>query len=229
MVLELGQNIWIVDGPTVRFFGFPFSTRMVVVRLPSEKLWVYSPVKLSKPLKNELEGFGEVKYVIAPNRLHHLFLSEWVEVYKNAKIYATEGLIKKRRDLSFYDSLKNDKDYPWTLEIDHLLFSGSFAMEECVGFHKSSKTLIVADLVENFSPQDLSPLQRLIARGAGCLAPNGKMPLDWRLTFIFKKKEALSNFEKLIEYNPKNLVMSHGVIITKDATTFLKNSFIVVA
>ncbi|GAK88043.1 hypothetical protein JCM19238_5653 [Vibrio ponticus] len=71
-----------------------------------------------------------------------------------------------------------------------MLFTGSAVMQESVFFHQASRTLIVTDLIENFAPQHFSPLQRNIAKVVGILAPNGKMPLDWRLTFQFNKAEA---------------------------------------
>ncbi len=75
-------------------------------------------------------------------------------------------------------------------------------MEECVFYHRLSKTLIVTDLVENFSGQDFNYWQRFVAKGgAGILAPNGKMPLDWRLSFMFSKQEARKHLNKLLSWN----------------------------
>lgn len=44
-------------------------------------------------------------------------------------------------------------------------------MEECVFYHSSSSTLIVTDLVENFSGKDFNYWQRVVAKGVGILAP----------------------------------------------------------
>ncbi|WP_232790863.1 hypothetical protein [Shewanella sp. Pdp11] len=70
-----------------------------------------------------------------------------------------------------------------------------------------------------------SALQRLLARGAGILAPNGKMPLDWRLSFMFAKTQARNHINKILAWEPKVIIMAHGLIIENDATAFLEKSF----
>ncbi len=75
---KLAHEIWIFDGEPVQFLGLPYSTRMTVVRLSSGVLWVHSPIKLSVSIARQVNSLGCVKYLIAPNHLHHLFLSEWV-------------------------------------------------------------------------------------------------------------------------------------------------------
>ncbi len=98
-------------------------------------------------------------------------------------------------------------------------------MEECVFYHSGSSTLIVTDLVENFSGQDFNYWQRVVAKGVGILVPNGKMPLDWRLSFIFGKADARKHINRLLSWNPQILVMAHGEIVHENADKFLQQSF----
>ena len=78
MILKkIGEEIWIADGPTVSFYGFPYPTRMAVVRLTGGDLWVWSPVGLSDELAAEVESLGAVRHLVSPNKIHHLFLGEW--------------------------------------------------------------------------------------------------------------------------------------------------------
>ncbi|MEF1175137.1 DUF4336 domain-containing protein, partial [Vibrio sinaloensis] len=175
---KLGENIWICDGTTVSFLGFPFKTRMTVIRLASDELWIHSPIKMSPALSEQIAQLGEVKYLIAPNHLHHLFISDWLSAYPQALLFGTDEVIKKRSDLIFEGSLNSSTEALWAGEIEQELFSGSPVMEECVFFHVTSRALIVTDLVENFSGEDFNYWQRLVARGVGILAPNGKTPLD---------------------------------------------------
>ncbi len=222
---KLAHEIWIFDGEPVQFLGLPYSTRMTVVRLSSGGLWVHSPIKLSASIARQVNSLGCVKYLIAPNHLHHLFLSEWVSAYPDAEVYGTNEVIKKRRDISFHTSLNNPSSYVWEPDIEQELFFGSPLMEECVFYHSSSSTLIVTDLVENFSGQDFNYWQRVVAKGVGILAPNGRMPLDWRLSFIFGKADARKHLNRLLSWNPKILVMAHGEIVYENADKFLQQSF----
>lgn len=68
---------------------------MTVVRLSSGDLWVHSPIKLSESIAEQIDSLGSVKYLIAPNHLHHLFLSEWIAAYPNAEVLGTSEVIKK--------------------------------------------------------------------------------------------------------------------------------------
>ena len=56
MLKEFGPSIYSADGPSVSFFGFPYPTRMAVVRLSNGSAWVWSPVALSDDL---VEGMVE--------------------------------------------------------------------------------------------------------------------------------------------------------------------------
>jgi hypothetical protein len=67
---KVGDEIWIYEGSIVSFYGFPFPTRMTVVRLEDGSLWIHSPEKINNELVDELLNLGNVKYLISPNKLH---------------------------------------------------------------------------------------------------------------------------------------------------------------
>ncbi|MCS6155175.1 DUF4336 domain-containing protein [Shewanella baltica] len=222
---QLAENLWTFDGEAVPFFTLPYTTRMTVIRLNNGALWVHSPIKLTSELQALVEALGEVRYLIAPNHLHHLFLKDWQQGYPQAQSFGTAEVQTKRPDLHFDGLFTAQFHAMWATDIDQILFTGSHFMQECVFFHKASRTLIVTDLIENFSPKSFNALQRLLARGAGILAPNGKMPLDWRLSFMFAKTQARSHIDKILAWEPKAIIMAHGLIIENDATAFLEKSF----
>ncbi|PWI32310.1 hypothetical protein DI392_16700 [Vibrio albus] len=224
-MVEISANIWVFDGKAVPFLTLPFTTRMTVIRLRENELWVHSPIELTSELKSHIHSLGTVKYLIAPNHLHHLFLKEWQEHYPDAASYGTAEVIKKRNDLNFAGELLTEGNYPWEPEVTQLLFTGSPLMEECVFMHNQSGSLIVTDLIENFPPSDFTPTQRLLARCTGILAPNGKMPIDWRMSFLFHKKEARKHYAKILGWKPERIILAHGNLINTGAMTFLHRSF----
>nr|WP_300310993.1 hypothetical protein [Halomonas sp.] len=220
-----GPELWVADGGTVPFYGLPFPTRMVVIRLSGNRLWLHSPIELSKPLQQQLDALGKVTWLIAPNHLHHLFLDQWLEVYPHARCLGTEQVIRKRHDLHFGGTLGPEPDPDWERDIDQLLFTGSPLMTEAIFFHRQSHSLIVTDLIENFSPQSLTPVKRFLARKAGVVAPNGSMPLDWRLSFMFHKSEAREHLQRMLDWQPERLIMAHGEIVTSHTGMFLQRAF----
>ena len=223
---QVGREIWVYEGTVVNLYGFPFSTRMTVVRLGNGALWVHSPEKLNDKLQWELSELGEVRFLIAPNKLHHLFLQEWIAAYPRALKYAAPGLARKRNDIEFDGDLRNTPEEAWKEEIAQTIFRGSPAMEEVVFYHQLSKTLIVTDLVENFHPDTLNWWQRRLASLAGILYPAGRMPIDWRLTFLFGSKEqARQSLHTILAWEAENIILSHGECVFGDGNAFVKKSF----
>ena len=223
---HIGSDIWIYEGSPVRFYGFPFPTRMTVVRLRSGGLWIHSPEKLNGTLINELSELGEVSYLVSPNKLHHLFLDEWMVEYPGALSYAAPGLVKKRADVEFDGELSDSSEDGWAGEIDQTIFRGSPVMEEVVFFHIPSRTLILTDLIENFDPRTLNWWEGKLARFAGIVAPNGRMPIDWPFSFTFGSKvRARESLATMLAWKPENIVLSHGECILGGGEKFLRSSF----
>jgi len=222
---KIDADIWTVDGSIVSLYGLPFSTRMTVVRLASGDLWIHSPIRISDRLIKEVGALGRVKHLIAPNKLHHLFMPEWMKAFPEALSYSSPGLEKKRPDIAFSRRLGPNPELAWTTDIEQTIFRGSAVMEEVVFFHRSSDTLILTDLIENFRPDCLNYQQRMFARMGGVLFPMGKMPLDWRLTFLFGKREARASLQTILEWAPQNIIISHGECIFGGGSDFLRRSF----
>lgn len=222
MLLQpLANNIWLAEGETVRFYGMPYSTRMVVVRLANGELWLHSPIGWSPALAEELAQLGPVAYLLAPNALHHLYLAQWQQQWPEAALYATSGVQKKRPELHYQGCLSEPQHWPWQAEIAQQAIKSSKVMEEVVFFHRPSATLIVTDLIENFAPEHFRCWQRPIARLCGILTP-GSTPLDWRLSF--SKSQAAEEFAQLHAWQPQRIIPAHGEWIDQDAPAFLRRA-----
>ncbi|MGW8180059.1 MAG: DUF4336 domain-containing protein, partial [bacterium] len=120
MLEAFGPNLYVAEGPIVSFFGFPYPTRMAVARLSDGNLWIWSPVALTKELASAVEDLGSVRYIVSPNKIHHLFLSEWIARWPEARLHAPPGLIRKKPDLQFHAELGDQPDPGWAAEIDQV-------------------------------------------------------------------------------------------------------------
>lgn len=90
-------------------------------------------------------------------------------------------------------------------------FKGSRYIEEAVFFHRMSRTLILADLIENFEREKVNNhLLRLLILLAGNTDPNGKTPIDLRLTFFGRKTIARRSLRMLLQWQPENIVFAYG-------------------
>ncbi|TNE41964.1 MAG: DUF4336 domain-containing protein, partial [Alphaproteobacteria bacterium] len=97
MLQEIGEDIWIAEGEIVNFFGFPYPTRAVLVRLDDGGLWVWSPVALSEELRAEIARIGPPRHLVSPNKIHHLYLKDWKAAYPEALLWGPQSTIDKRR------------------------------------------------------------------------------------------------------------------------------------
>ncbi len=223
MLKKFAKNIYIADGPMVKFFGFNFPTRMTVVVLPNRKLFVHSPVPI-EPIKKEVQKLGEVTYLISPNKLHYLFLPEWQKAFPQAITYGTPEFKENKKGIKIDRIIEKRADLPWKESLNTFLIDTPF-MQEAIFFHKESRTLIVADLIENFDPNSLSPLTKILGKLTGVLAPTGKTPIDWRVSFYFNKNYNRQIIQKIINLTPEKIILSHGKLITYNVTAFLEKSF----
>ncbi|MFT7596163.1 MAG: hypothetical protein ACI8R4_003497 [Paracoccaceae bacterium] len=67
----VAPDIWVIDGPAIRFYGMPFSTRATVVRLAGGDLWVHSPIKRTRSLVEQVRALGMVRHLMVPNWIHY--------------------------------------------------------------------------------------------------------------------------------------------------------------
>jgi hypothetical protein len=114
----------------------------------------------------------------------------------------------------------------WSSELDQLVFAGSRWLHEVVFFHRSSRTLILADLIENFEPAKVrgAAFRWLLAR-VGVLAPDGRTPIDLRATFVGRRAAARASLERILAWAPERVIVSHGRCIDTDARAHLERAF----
>lgn len=145
-----------VEESTVQFLGFTLQTRMAVVRLPNDELFVYSPVFLTPPVHRALDGLGKVAFVVSPNKIHNQTLSAYRAEFPEARHLAPPGLAERRKDLTFDGSLEDPPPDAWKGHLDFVLTRGNIFFSEALFFHEPSRTLLVGDLVENIGREALS-------------------------------------------------------------------------
>ena len=85
-----------------RFLGLELGTRMTVIQT-QQGLWLHSPIAMDP---SELSDLGELRWVMAPNLFHHLYVGPWIDQGLDA--FAAPGLDAKRPDLRFAGILSHD-------------------------------------------------------------------------------------------------------------------------
>jgi len=220
MLDEFGPSLYVADGPTVSFLGFPYPTRMAVARLSDGSAWVWSPIALTPELERAVDSIGPVCHIVSPNKIHHLFLKEWVERWPEARLHAPPGLARRKPGLHFDAELGDEADPAWAADIDQTIFRGSIAMEEVVFFHRPSRTAIFCDLVQRHDPAQMKGLKGMLMRLDGLVGERGSTPREWRASFL-RRRTARAARARALAWEPERLVIAHGACAQENATQIL--------
>jgi hypothetical protein len=218
-----GPGLWIADGPVVSFYGFPYPTRMAVIRLSSGGLFVWSPLPLAGA-KEQIDVLGPVAHLVSPNLLHHIWLGEWKRAYPAARLIASPGLPRRRRDIVFDAVLGDAPDPAWAADIDQVAVHGNMFMTETVFLHKGSRTAIFADLIENFPPDWFKGWRGVLARLDGIVYPHFGAPRELRWGFV-QRQRARAAIRRVLDFAPERVVIAHGTIAESGGTDFVRHAF----
>ncbi|OAA61617.1 hypothetical protein SPI_04476 [Niveomyces insectorum RCEF 264] len=99
VIRDLTPNVITLSVPFSRFGLVEVGGRCTVVRMTGGGVMVYSPVAYTPEAAaavKRLDGGQGVKYLVAPDLEHHIFLSEWARAYPGARLIGPQGLPEKR-------------------------------------------------------------------------------------------------------------------------------------
>jgi hypothetical protein len=220
---HFADELWLADGDRLHMLGIPFETRMCVVRLADGGLWLHSPVAAREDLMVAVESLGPVKHIVAPNKFHYLFVHEWVEAFPYATAWAGPQLAE-RVQTRFDQQLGDTAEACWAHDLDQLIFWGSEVLPETVFLHRSSRTLIMTDIIQNHEPELDTWMWRTLKRLNGISAPNGGTPRDWRLS-VRDREAARAARDRMLAWDFDRLVIAHGRCLESGAHAHVERAF----
>ena len=217
---RIAEDLW-VEARRLRFAGVQTGTRMTVVRLADGGLFVHSPVSLDGETREAIDALGPVKALVAPSRLHHLYIGEWSQAYGDAVLCASPGLERKRADLTWHRTLGDEPEPEWRGEIEQVFFAARSLENEVVFFHRLSRTLICADMMFNLAAHP-SFFTRAVARVMGNRNP-GPTLLE-RVT-IRDRAAAREQIGRMLAWNADRIVLAHGAIVETGGHEVLRSAY----
>jgi hypothetical protein len=220
-VQQLAPDLWTAIRPQ-SFLGLPVGARMTVMRLSGDRLLLHSPIPLDAALRAELDALGPVAYVVAPNRVHHLYAGDVRKAYPEARLWIGPGLEKKRPDLVYEAILGDESPAEWRGEVDQAFFAGRPYENEVAFFHRASRTLILCDLAFNFGPR--SPWRTRVfmslIRSYGYLTPTKLDPL-----LIRDRRAARASLERILAWDFERVVVAHGEVQETGGKALLRDGY----
>lgn len=222
---EPGQ-IWILEYP-VRFGGMDLFGRTTIIRLENGELLVHDPCVVNEKIKSRIDELGTVKYIIAPGTYHHLYVKDFQASYPDAETFLCPGLESKRPDLQFDWLLGNKADSRWADVLEQVLIQGTRHITEVAFYHKPSGTLILVDLLENIGDDyrhEAGFLLKFYWKVIFHMWNNPKAAPEYQLGWG-DKQIVRSGLEKILSWDAKRLILSHGETIEGDVNRFLRNAW----
>lgn len=217
-------QLWEVGHVIPMIPGVRLPARMVIMQL-EDGLALWSPVPISDSAGVAIDAIGPVRYIIAPNNYHHLFLRPAMERYPDAEVWAAPGLQTKRADLNLTNLLGPGVTPPFAAELEPLFLQGQPMLEESVFLHHATRTAIVTDALFNLEELD-GAVGRFFFRMVGAYGKPAQSRM-WRAAA--KDKAAVADsLRGVLAHDFDRLVMAHGSIIQTgghraltDATSWL--------
>nr|AYM52845.1 hypothetical protein [Myxococcaceae bacterium MCy9487] len=196
--------------------------RMTVIRLPDGGLWVHSPVAFTPARRAAVEALGPVRFLVAPNLLHHVHLPDWAAAFPGARVVAPRGLRVKRPELRIDQELEDTSDPAWAPVLAQMHLRGMPKVDEFLFFHRPSRTLLVTDMAFHFQHSDsrLTRLYLKLNRAWGRLAPTFLVRL-----FIKDREATRAALQRALEWDVERVVVCHGQVLEHGGKQALRDAF----
>ncbi|MBE9034460.1 DUF4336 domain-containing protein [aff. Roholtiella sp. LEGE 12411] len=228
MLIKIDQNIWIAEQP-LKYFGLSVGTKMTVISLNNGELAVISPIQVDDETTEQLNELGNVKYIVAPNLFHYLFLSNFKALYPQAKVYAVSGLKAKRPEISIDQELE-DNGENFLGELECLLFegfktflpSGALPLNEYIFFHAESQTLILTDTAFYFD-ESFPMTTKLVSKIMGGYKKLRPSLLEQLATQ--EKEKVKQSVQKVLRWDFRRVIVAHGSIVEHNAKKQFKEGY----
>lgn len=221
---SFGPGIWITGGPTVSVAGFAYPTRMAVVRLSGGGLLVWSPVALTEAVRSEIASLGEVRVLVAPNSLHHLYLAKWREAFPSARLHAAPGFRARCPDIAVDADLGDEAGPDWAEDLDQVVVGGNAITTEVVFFHRQSRTVLFTDLIQQFDPGWFTGWRAIVARLDRLTGPEAAVPQKFRVAFT-DRRAARDAIRRVMAWPAEKVLMAHGAPVLKDGAAVIRRAF----
>ena len=157
-------------------------------------------------------------FLVAPSKVHHLFVRPYIEAFPDAEVFVAPGLPKKRKDLAAATVLGAEAPVAWKGVLDQQFLAGAPLMNETVFFHRPSGSLLVTDLMFNIG-QATGWWTRSYLKWMGALGGPRQSKM---VRFCTKDRQAMAkSLETVFRWPFTRIVVTHGDVLEADAKSAL--------
>ncbi|KAJ7220793.1 hypothetical protein GGX14DRAFT_676024 [Mycena pura] len=232
VIREVTNNIWTFSRPFALLGVFNIGGRSTAIKLRDGGVWVLASTPLSPETKAKLDELGPVKFIVASNAVHNLYLGDFKRAYPDAKLIAPAAAVSRCSDktLSFdgvWGEDPVDTKYGFEDDIQACYFS-AFSNKDVAFFHPESATLIQADLLVNLPGTE----QYSKSQSTGSFpwwGPIGK-PYGWvQKKFLSARVQDPVTMKRDVEivagWKFARIIPCHGDVIETDGNTVWREAY----
>lgn len=203
------DTIWTLDRP-VWFSGARLRARTTVVRLDDGSLLLHTPAPPTDALVEQLRALGPVRWLVVPNCWHHLGAPAAAARFPEAQVVGPTSAQNRNKALKLHLDIHDARFGEQVPEFESLPLRGVPFWDETVLYHRSTQTLLGADIVCWANAHD-HWTWRCGARLTGCYE-RVRVPPDARKK-IPDKAAAARSIHAMLERPAHRLIIGHGDII----------------
>ncbi|KAJ3558087.1 hypothetical protein NM688_g1124 [Phlebia brevispora] len=226
VIREVSNDVWTFSRPFNLFSRLPVGGRSTAIKLPHGQVWILASTPLDNETRKKLSELGEVKYIVAGNAFHHMFLKDYKAAYPSASVIGPEELGPKKEPEGFkldkaiirmkvFSSSKPDQVFGFEKEIDYCYFSG-YKNKDVAYYHRASKTVIAADLIFNLPGTEQYAFAKLPAPYfpfASHLSPFAWFHKAFLWSKVTDKAAMQREVRKVASWDFEKFIPCHGVSV----------------
>ena len=213
---QLAENIWIKGYP-LSVLGTRHGRNVTVIRLSTGKLIIHSMAPFPAVDIEGILALGEPGWLVESMLLHDTYASEGREIFEDIPFLGPPGF-------SEIVKFPTEPLYPgpmeWEGEIEVLPIAGCPKLEEIAILHTLSRTLIVADLIFNFSPEERGWNRFFHRHIAGFRRYPGMSRV---FKFYIQDRDAFrASIDKILAADFDRIIVGHGNVIETNGKELLE-------
>jgi hypothetical protein len=220
-IAVVADKIWTQDRP-VWYSGIRQRARTTIVRLEDGGLLVHSPAPPTDALVEQLRALGSVRWLVVPNCFHHLGTPAAAARFSEAQVVGPASAVRRNKALKLDLDINDAKFGEQIPELQAMPLRGVPFLDETVLYHRSTQTLLGADIVLCANAKDHWTC-RVAARMTG-FYERVRVPPDVRASKIDKSAAARS-LATILQRPAQRLIVGHSDVIEGDCCDHLARAW----
>ena len=215
---QLAENLWVKTYP-LGVLGTDHGRTLTILRVASGRLVLHSMAPFSPSDLAEIRALGEPSWLVESMMLHDTYARRGRDSFPGVPFLAPEGFHKI---VDFPTQPLLPAPAQWSGELEVFPIAGIPRLKEHLFLHVPSRTLIVADLLFNFAP-DEKGWNHFFHRYIAGIKRYPGLSRIFRLC-IRDRSAFRTSMTALLTTDFDRIIVGHGRVIERDGKPLLKRA-----